>query len=122
LQYFGQVADVLSLDLPGCGKSPFVDKRWESYTTDAYAELVTKVIEERLAGRKVVLVGHSMGCMVVAKVVLKMGERCLAMVMLCPRAKITAEEDRGRRIIARLPEFVFNILRKLDRAYVLEGI
>ena len=120
LQYFGQVADVLSLDLPGCGKSPFVDKSWESYTTDALADLVVKVVEERRTGRKVVLVGHSMGCMIAPKVAMKMGDECLAMVLLCPRAQITAEEDRGRRIIAMLPEFIFNILRKLDRAYILD--
>jgi pimeloyl-ACP methyl ester carboxylesterase len=119
LRYFGQVADVLALDLPGCGKSPFVDRQWEHYTTDALANLVGKVIEERIAGRKVVLVGHSLGCMVTGTLALKMGDQCLAMVLLCPKAEITEKEERGRRFLAGLPEFMFNIFRKRDRAYLL---
>jgi len=119
LQYFGQVADVIAVDLPGCGKSPLIDRSWDLYTTDALANLVDKVIQKRVAGRKVVLVGHSMGCMITGNLALKLGEQCLAMVLLCPRAEITEKEEQGIRIIARLPEFVYNIFRKLDRRFAL---
>jgi pimeloyl-ACP methyl ester carboxylesterase len=76
------------------------------------------VIDERIAGRKVVLVGHSMGCMIVGNLALKMGEQCLALVLLSPKAEISEKEERGIRLITRLPEFVFNIFRKRDRAYI----
>jgi pimeloyl-ACP methyl ester carboxylesterase len=117
LQYFGQVADVIALDLPGCGKSPLGERTWGLFTTDALARLVYKVIDERIAGRKVILVGHSMGCMIVGNLSLKMGDQCLALVLLCPKAEISEKEERGIRLITRLPEFVFNIFRKRDRAY-----
>jgi pimeloyl-ACP methyl ester carboxylesterase len=118
LQYFGQVADVLALDLPGCGQSPLTDRRWELYTTDALANLVHRVIEERMVGRKVVLVGHSLGTMITGRLALRLGELCLAVVLLCPKAEISEKEQKGIRLMTNLPEFVFNMFRKRDRAYV----
>jgi len=117
LRYFGQVADVLALDLPGCGKSPFTDRRWESYTTEALAELVLHVVERKLQGRKVIVVGHSLGCMMSGRLASKLGETCLAVVLLCPKAEITEKEERGRKLL-HLPETVLNVLRKFDRMYV----
>jgi pimeloyl-ACP methyl ester carboxylesterase len=118
LQYFGQVADVLALDLPGCGQSPLTDRRWELYTTDGLANLVHRVIEQKMVGRKVILVGHSLGTMITGRLALSLGELCLAVVLLCPKAEISEKEQKGIRLMTNLPEFVFNMFRKRDRAYV----
>jgi pimeloyl-ACP methyl ester carboxylesterase len=117
LKYFSQVADVLALDLPGCGRSPLVNRDWNFYTTEALATLVGKVIDLRLGGRKCILVGHSLGCFIAGRLALKLEEKCLAVVLLCPKAQISEKEKKGLRFMTTLPEFVFNILRKQDRRY-----
>jgi pimeloyl-ACP methyl ester carboxylesterase len=116
LKYFGQVTDVLAIDLPGCGQSPFTDRSWDSYTTDALADLVYRVICDRLTTRKAILVGHSLGTLIVGRLALKLGDKCLAAILLCPKSEISEKEDKGRQFITKLPEFVFNLFRKRDRA------
>ena len=116
LQYFGQVADVLCLDLPGCGQSPLTDRRWDLYTTDALANLVYRVIEGRMADRKIILIVHSLGTMIAGRLALRLGEQCLAVVLLCPKAEISEKEQKGIQFITKLPEFVFDLFRKRDRA------
>jgi|SRR5579859_5037278 pimeloyl-ACP methyl ester carboxylesterase len=120
LQYFGLVADVLTLDLPGCGQSPLTDRRWGSYTTESLANLVFRVIKGKVDGRKVVLIGHSLGTMIAGKVALSLGEQCLAVVLLCPKVEISEKERKAIRLLTNLPEFVFDLLRKRDRAYAPE--
>ena len=122
LKYFGQVADVLALDLPGCGGSPLTDRNWDKYTTESLVNLVHNVIEDRMRNRKVVLMGHSLGTLIVGRLALKLGEKCLAIVLLCPKAEISCQERKGIQLITKLPEFVFNIFRKWDRAYYRKRI
>ena len=117
LKYFGQVADVFAVDLPGCGRSPFVHKDGNLYTTDALATLVNRVLDEKLNGRKVILIGHSMGATIVATLARRLGNRCLAQLLLCPRAEISDKERTAVRLLAALPEFLFNVFRKRDRMY-----
>jgi pimeloyl-ACP methyl ester carboxylesterase len=118
LKYFSQVADVLALDLPGCGQSSLSDFSFEHCTSAALADLVEKVISERTLNRKAILIGHSLGTMIAGRLALKLGDKCLAMVLLCPKAEISAKERKGTRTLTRLPEFVINILRRRDRALI----
>lgn len=118
LKHFGHIASVLAVDLPGCGQSPLTDRRWDSYTTESLAEVVNQVIENVSEGRKVVLIGHSLGCLVTGRLALKLGDKCLAAVLLCPKAEISEQEKRGIRLMTRLPEFLFNIFRRRDRVYL----
>ena len=122
LKYFSQVADVLALDLPGCGGSPLTDRNWDQYTTESLVNLVHNVIEDKMRNRKVVLMGHSLGTLIVGRLALKLGEKCLATVLLCPKAEISQQERRGIQLMTKLPEFVFNIFRKRDRAYCRKRI
>ena len=115
LKYFDQIADVMAIDLPGCGQSPLIDRRWELYTTDALAKLVLRIIDEKCPNRKAILVGHSLGTFITGTLALRLRERCVAVVLLCPKGGISDEERKGIRLIVRLPEFVFNIFRKRDR-------
>jgi len=117
LKYFGQVADVMAVDLPGCGQSPLTDRRWDLYTTDALVKLVLRVIDEKCPNRNVILVGHSLGTLIAGRLALNLRDRCVAVVLLCAKAGISEEEKKGIQLISRLPEFVFNIFRKRDRMY-----
>jgi predicted alpha/beta-fold hydrolase len=117
LKYFCQVADVLALDLPGCGGSPLTDRNWDKYTTESLVNLVHNILEDKIGNRKVVLMGHSLGTLIVGRLALELGEKCLASVLLCPKAEISKQERRGIQLMTTLPEFVFNIFRKRDRAY-----
>ena len=117
LRYFCQVADVLAIDLPGCGQSPLTDRNWGLYTTDALATLVNRVVEDKASGAKVILVGHSLGCFIAGTLALRLVDKCLAVVLLCPEAEISQQERNGIRLITSLPEFVFNIFRRRDRSY-----
>jgi pimeloyl-ACP methyl ester carboxylesterase len=86
------------------------------YTTDALANLVYRVIEGRMADRKIILIGHSLGTMITGRLALRLGEKCLAVVLLCPKAEISEKEQKGIQFITKLPEFVFDLFRKRDRA------
>lgn len=117
LKYFSQVADVLAIDLPGCGGSPLTDGNWDEYTTESLVNLVHDIIENKMRNRKVVLMGHSLGTLITGRLALKLGEKCLASILLCPKAEISEHERRGIHLMTALPEFVFNIFRKWDRLY-----
>jgi pimeloyl-ACP methyl ester carboxylesterase len=86
------------------------------YTTEALSDLIERVVKDKVDGCKIILIAHSLGCFMAGKLALKLGDSCLAMVLLGPKAQISEQEVRGRRILTSLPEFVFNIFRKLDRA------
>ncbi|KAK2670897.1 Dual specificity protein phosphatase domain [Fusarium oxysporum f. sp. vasinfectum] len=63
-------APCMAIDYPGCGRSEFSVTNWDAYTTDALVELLETVIEDyrdKDAGQRVVLIGHSMGASLAAK-------------------------------------------------------
>jgi pimeloyl-ACP methyl ester carboxylesterase len=63
-------ASCLAVDLPGCGRSDFAPTDWGAYSTAALVELLELVIDEyldRSRGQGVVLVGHSMGTVLAAR-------------------------------------------------------
>ena len=71
---------VISVDLPGYGKSPALPYR---ATISGYVEILAKLIEEVSKG-PVVLVGHSMGGMIGATLAIKYPVLVERMVLLCP--------------------------------------
>ncbi|KAA8911821.1 Alpha/Beta hydrolase protein [Sphaerosporella brunnea] len=119
IDYFVHFAHVLAIDLPGCGASEFAPKDWEAYTTPALCSLIANIVERyRTEGRKVVLVGHSMGCALEAMLVTKGGlmeEICVGFVAICPKATMTEKEAKSLATAVNLPEFAFNLFRLYDR-------
>lgn len=57
---------VVTFDLLGFGGSP--KPQWLDYTVDDHARAVIKSIKAEKLGRPVILVGHSMGCLVAAQI------------------------------------------------------
>jgi len=117
LKYFGQVADVLAIDLPGCGGSPMIPPDWDQYTSDALATLIKRVLDERCTNRKLILIGHSLGTILVGRIAMLYADKCLATVLLSPKAEISEKEAKGILFITSLPQFVFNFFRRQDRTY-----
>ncbi|KAJ6264588.1 hypothetical protein Dda_0737 [Drechslerella dactyloides] len=120
LEYFVNCSHVLSIDLPGCGASEMLPKAWDAYTTASFAELVGVIIEQYLdPGQQFIVVGHSMGCSILATLVGSgnpdIAERCVGFVGICPKAELSDKEKSQKDLITKLPRFVFDTYRFLDR-------
>jgi pimeloyl-ACP methyl ester carboxylesterase len=80
----GQVAPfsrnykVVAIDLPGHGESGFGRKHW---TMEAFGEDVAAVVKA-LDLKKVIMIGHSMGSVVIAEAALHLRERVAGLVMV----------------------------------------
>lgn len=92
LPHFAQKYKVVSVDLAGHGESGLDRKAW---TMDAFGDDVVAVAE-KLNLKQVVLIGHSMGGIVILKAAFKMPERILGLVAVDEfsnlEAKSTPEE------------------------------
>ncbi|KAI5813686.1 Alpha/Beta hydrolase protein [Pyronema omphalodes] len=119
IEYLVHFSHVLAIDLPGCGGSSFTNKDWSAYTTASLSELVAEIINKyRGEDQDVVIIGHSMGCALAINLVTKGGllEHCAAgVVAICPKAEMSEKEAKAAQAAVKLPECVFDVLRKFDR-------
>ncbi|RBQ72630.1 hypothetical protein FVER53590_10337 [Fusarium verticillioides] len=116
------VATCMAIDYPGCGRSDFSVLDWEAYTTDALVELLETVIEDyrdKDAGQRVVLIGHSMGTGLAAKLAntqvehtTSLAEYVVGLVAICP---VSSPPDESKTWWARVglwaPEWMFDLWR-----------
>ncbi|KAG0648933.1 Polynucleotide 5 -triphosphatase [Hyphodiscus hymeniophilus] len=126
------LASCLAIDLPGCGLSSFEPKDWDAYTTDALAELLSIIIDdyrERDAGQGVVLIGHSMGCSLAAKIASKtssdisvLSDHVVGLVAVCPKAEPPTEPQVATfRKLLWIPNLMFDTWRRWDRRGGIES-
>ncbi|KAK5664358.1 hypothetical protein OQA88_581 [Cercophora sp. LCS_1] len=119
------IASCLAVDLPGCGRSDYVNRSWDAYTTDALTELLETVIEdhrEKEDEQSVVLIGHSMGASLCALLAhpraatTQLSRHVTGLVAICPPAG-PWPEDRTKmaRWVFWVPEFLFDLWRAWDR-------
>jgi pimeloyl-ACP methyl ester carboxylesterase/protein-tyrosine phosphatase len=119
------ISTCLAVDLPGCGRSQFNPLSWDAYTTDALVELLETVIEEHREKDErqgVVLIGHSMGAALAARIAnppssaqTELSKNVVGLVAICPPAGPPSESQlRLIRIFFWIPEFVFNLWRAWD--------
>nr|OQO23372.1 hypothetical protein B0A51_10382 [Rachicladosporium sp. CCFEE 5018] len=115
-------APCLAIDLPGCGLSEFKPDDAGAYTTAAFAELVAAAVKKhRVDGQRVVFVGHSMGCSIIALLVSSASKSVLdaeligGVVAIAPRS--TPPTPGQMRLVKRLrwlPVAVLDLLRLVD--------
>ncbi|PNY30009.1 mRNA-capping enzyme [Tolypocladium capitatum] len=88
------LAPCLAIDYPGGGRSRYAVTSWDAYTPEALLELLETVIEDYRdadAGQGVVLIGHSMGTALAARLANKKASRMtpladhvVGLVAICP--------------------------------------
>ncbi|PSR79906.1 dual specificity phosphatase catalytic domain-containing protein [Coniella lustricola] len=112
----------LAIDLPGCGLSELSPTAWDAYTNEALTELLDVVIatyRNKQAGQGVVLIGHSMGCSLSARLASpdasKIADHVMALIAICPPAgPPTAEQVNTFRKLLWIPTPVFDLWRSWD--------
>lgn len=112
----------LAVDLPGCGVSDLAPTSWEAYSNEALVELLETVIDgyrDKEAGQGVVLIGHSMGCALSARLASpgssRLAEHVMGLIAICPPAGPPTEEQvRLFRRLLWVPTPVFNLWRMWD--------
>lgn len=115
----------LAIDLPGCGRSEFSVISWDAYTTDALVELLETIIDDyrdKDAGQGVILIGHSMGTALAARLAngksphtTSLAEYVLGLVAICP---VSGPPNESLTAWARralwIPGWLFDLWRTWD--------
>ncbi|KAM0249784.1 hypothetical protein ACHAP5_002653 [Fusarium lateritium] len=118
-------APCMAIDYPGCGRSEFSVTSWDAYTTDALVELLEIIIEDyrdKDAGQRVVLIGHSMGTALAARLAntklahtTSLSEYVVGLVAICPVSNPPNEsKTRLFRRAMWIPGWLFNLWRTWD--------
>ena len=117
-------ATCLAIDLPGCGLSEFAPTTWDAYSTDALLDLLETVIDEyRAENQGVVLIAHSMGTALAARLANPLSthhttlpSHVMGLIAICPVAGSPPESKaKVLRRLLWIPEFIFNLWRAWDR-------
>ena len=117
---FSHFSEVLAIDLPGHGRSEYKSD-WQIYEPDHLVKVLETVLLACVpeSGREVVLVGHSMGCILASKLANKLGIRCVGLVGICPPGGTPEDKKKIQdlqRVLYYMPSFIFNMFRAVDRA------
>ncbi|KAI2468584.1 hypothetical protein F4781DRAFT_432260 [Annulohypoxylon bovei var. microspora] len=117
-------ASCLAVDLPGCGLSQFAPTSWDAYTTDALTDLLETIIDGyREKDQGIVLVAHSMGTAIAARIAnrqsayyLRPPSHVMGLVAICPvSGPQPPRVVRTVRTLLWIPDFIFNMWRAWDR-------
>ncbi|KAB5558576.1 alkaline phosphatase-like protein [Coniochaeta sp. 2T2.1] len=120
------ISNCLAIDLPGCGASDFTETSWDAYKTDALVELLELIIEDyrdKAAGQGVVLIAHSMGCSLGARLASKavphttdLHNHVMGLVAICPESGPPTEQQVSFfRKLLWIPGPLFDLWRAWDR-------
>ncbi|OTB07234.1 hypothetical protein M426DRAFT_53891 [Hypoxylon sp. CI-4A] len=117
-------ASCLAVDFPGCGLSKFAPTSWNAYTTDALTDLLETIIEGyREKDQGIVLVAHSMGTAIAARIAnrqsayyLRPPSHVVGMIAICPvSGPPPPKAVRSFRTLLWIPNCIFNLWRAIDR-------
>ncbi|KAK2060457.1 hypothetical protein LY76DRAFT_413521 [Colletotrichum caudatum] len=120
------ISSCLAIDLPGCGRSEFSEQAWDAYTPEALGELLEVIIDDyrqKEADRSVVLIGHSMGTTMCARLAspnvahkTKLRKHVVGLVAICPVAGPPEEQKTNIfRTLLWIPGWLFDLWRAYDR-------
>ncbi|KAI3397545.1 hypothetical protein diail_10638 [Diaporthe ilicicola] len=112
----------LAVDLPGCGVSAFAPTTWDAYTNQALVELLDTVIDDyrdKKSGQGVVLIGHSMGCALSARLASpgssQLADHVVGLVAICPPGGPPTEAQVNTfRKLLWIPTQIFDLWRAWD--------
>ncbi|TPX58981.1 hypothetical protein PhCBS80983_g02764 [Powellomyces hirtus] len=115
LLHFSHIANVLSLDIVGHGRSERVPSK-DAYSTESIVEDLVALLEiYRYKAESFILVGHSYGCNLITWTYPKIAKLTKAMVLICPKSRPTkSERDKLKKFVAA-PVLVIDVLRLMDR-------
>jgi pimeloyl-ACP methyl ester carboxylesterase len=126
------ISSCLAIDLPGCGRSRYEITSWNAYTTDALVELLQVIISEyrEKDGQKVVLIGHSMGASLAARLATRdplyttaLSEHVVGLIGICPKAEPPTESQVSTfKKLLWIPNPVFDLWRQWDRRGGTESV
>ncbi|ODQ64036.1 alpha/beta-hydrolase [Nadsonia fulvescens var. elongata DSM 6958] len=115
IEFFSHFAEVLSLDLPGHGQSDH-GRDWKSYTTDRLVDTLETVLNANTEeSREVVLIGHSYGTVLAAKLAIRLGIRCVGLITISPLVELSEKARKSQAMAGYTPTIVFDAFRVLDR-------
>ncbi|CAG8476539.1 8426_t:CDS:10 [Diversispora eburnea] len=113
LEYFSSTANVLAIDLIGCGKSE-VSNRREDYNSESLVNYLEELLKS-FSSKNIVLICHSYGCCIGAFLYQRIKSSVKAMTFISVKAKRTESEMTKQKIILFLPDFLFDLFRVSDR-------
>nr|CAG8447627.1 15480_t:CDS:10 [Entrophospora candida] len=106
IEYFSSTANVLAIDLVGCGK--------KDYTTESLVEDLIELLR-RYPSDNTVLICHSYGCCLGTLLYQRVKQSIKALTLISVKAQTTEKDLERQRRIQSIPDIIFNILRMLDR-------
>lgn len=127
LDHLSHFCEVVAVDLPGHGQSAYVSE-WSVYQPSNLVCILDAVLTSFVQepGREVVLVGHSMGCLLAARLAQKLGIRCVGVVAIAPPCEpadpvVAAAARRWQSLAGWIPAPLFDVFRAADRRGGLES-
>ncbi len=100
---------ILSIDLPGCGDSPYSTNR--HLTIDDLAEIVFQLIKQKIT-QPVILIAHSMGSMIALSLAKKHPRSIAAMIHLDGTLVVTPKLSTNKALKQTCAEFSKNVLQE----------
>lgn len=103
---------------------------FDDYSSDNMVEILLEFFNSieyddnekvTLKNRDLILIGHSMGTSLAAKLTAKLGSRVKGLIILTPPSSTSAEQRKQLKFISSLPYFVFDTFRSVDRLDALES-
>ncbi|CAG8576427.1 9869_t:CDS:2, partial [Acaulospora colombiana] len=113
LEYFSSAANVLAVDLLGCGKSE-VSNRPDDYKTESLVDDLEELLKSFPSENKV-LICHSYGCCLGAFLYQRIKNTVKAMTLISVKAEMTEKEMNKRKLLKFTPDAFFDLIRALDR-------
>lgn len=116
IDHFSHFSEVVAVDLPGHGRSEY-KSNLKIYTPDFLVKILEQVLISCVqeTGREVVLVGHSMGCILASMLAKRLGIRCVGIISICPPAELNKSLKDSQTMLGYIPAFIFNLFRAVDR-------
>ncbi|CAG8438712.1 2399_t:CDS:2 [Scutellospora calospora] len=109
LEYFSSTANVLAVDLLGCGKSD-ISKRFDDYKTESLVDDLEELLK-RYPSETLAFICHSYGCCLGAFLYQRFKNTVKSMTFISVKAEISEKELSQRKTIQSCPDIFFDIFR-----------